>query len=406
MFKKSIFKNINFMKLLSALLVTKIGDYLLAFALSWYIYDITGSTIALSLSLISTFIPNALVSIFSGIIADKYDRKKIIVICDVLSGILTFMLFLISINMKLSLYMIVIFNVLLSIISAMFSPSISAAIQSSLAKKELQDASALTQLQGRFAFIVGTALGGLILKSLGIEILLLLNAISFLISATIEFFTNIKQLEQSSKLSVIKNLKEAGDFLAKNKIILFITLFAGIIANGTFMSIEVYMPSIFKDVLEKSSIELGTYYSIEGTVAAITSLYFVFSNHKLNPYLWTLLTLVFQGLVLLSIGIMNNLLIAYFIGMVAGFSFAICSITTTTLIRMLVSNDIMGRIGSFNMFLSNISIPVFTIIYGLLGEYFKNQNIIIISSVVFLIAMAPAPLLFFKSKENIELRNR
>lgn len=406
LFNKPIFKNKNFMLLWIGQLVSQIGNCVLEFALSWYIYDITGSTLALSISVISFFLPNAILSPFSGVIADKYDRRKIIILCDIISGSITLVLFSVASYGSLTLTAIVIFNILASLVSAMFSPAISAATQSVLSKDEYQDAGALTQMQYRFASIVGAALGGWLLKSIGIQYLLLLDGLSFLISAASEYFINIKKVSVSQeKQSFKESIGEALNFLLKNKILLFLTLFAGIMANGMFMSVSLYMPGIFKDTLGKTSAELGIYFSIEGVAATATSLYFLFTKKKLNPYRWTLITLALEGIVLLGIGLMNNLAVAYAISALGGFSFATCSIACITLRRLLTPNEIMGRVGSFGMIIGSTSMPVFTVIFGVLGESFNLQKIIFVGSIIFLITLIPAPFIFAKEKKDLNLHS-
>jgi MFS family permease len=402
MLSKSIFKNKNFMILWLGQLVSKIGDHILEFALAWYIYDQTNSTLALSLSIISIFLPNAIVSTFSGVVADRFNRKKIIIICDTLNGLFIFLLFIRSLYAPLTLPVIIIANISIAIVSSLFYPAISSSTQSVLETDQLQDAGALSQLQGRFAIVAGSAIAGFMLKLVGIEILLFINALSFIFSAISESFVKIpvNHKVENTNISMIDSLKEAAHFMSRNRVILYLTLFAGIIANGMFMSVSLYMPAIFKDILGKSSIELGIYYSIEGALGIITSVFLLLSQKKLQPYKWTVIALFLEGLCLSGIGLMPNLSIAYIIAALSGFCFTICSVTMSILFRKLIPNKLMGRVGSFNMLLSNLAIPVFTVFFGFIGDIKNPQTIVLYASFVFLISLIPAPFIFSNASKS------
>lgn len=402
--KKTIFKNKNFMILWAGRLVSQLGNSIHSFAIAWYIYDITGSTLALSASFISSFLPRALISMFAGVVADKYDRKRIIVICDVISGILVITMFMISSFYDLTLILILVLNTLLSIVSAFFGPASSAAIQSILSEDEYQDGNVLNQLLYRFSDILGAALGGILLKTIGIKYLLLFNGVSFLLSALSETFIKLPRVkEETKKESMGQSIRIVISFLKENKILLFMSLFAGIIANGMLMSGSLYLPGVFKDVLGKTSSELGLFYSIIGIVATVTSLFLLALKSKLNPYRWILITLTLEGIYLMGLGLASNFASMIVLAVIGGFSFAMCSIMCGVLYQMLTPNEIMGRFSSFGGLLGSVSIPIFTIVFGMLGEVYTLQNIIVVSGIIFLIALLPAPFIFAREKKDINI---
>lgn len=398
---KKLLKNKNFLLLWIGQLTSEIGNEILEFALSWYIFLETGSTLALSLSLISIYIPKAIISTFSGIIADRYNRKKIVVINDILSGVIILALFIVSTTTNITLLIVIIFNILTSSISAIFNPAMSGAVQSVLSDEELKDASALLQIEGNISGILGSAIAGFLLKIIGLKYLILLNAISFIISALLESLVELPKIQKKQEQFIVKNqYYEIIDFLNNNKIILFITLFAGIIANGVFMSISVYLPGIFKDVLNLSSVELGIFNSIAGITAVITSgIFIIYSNKKINAYNLTLISLVMEGIVFLLVSMIGNVVFAYITAIIYGLSSSMCSIASGIITKKLIPNNLMGRMGSFNILINSITMPLFTILYGGLGEYINLQKIIFISACIFFILLIPAPYIF-KNEQN------
>jgi MFS family permease len=85
---QSVFKNPNFLFLFSGKVISQLGDQIYAFALSWFILDITKSSLAMSIFLVINCFIGAVVSPFGGIIADRFSRKKILVWMDAIRGII------------------------------------------------------------------------------------------------------------------------------------------------------------------------------------------------------------------------------------------------------------------------------------------------------------------------------
>ena len=128
----------DFSLLMLGSLVSKIGTYFQDFALSLYVLKITGSGMKFASVLAITLIPQIIFGPFMGVIADRFDRKKIIVTLDILSGVvvgITAVVF--KLNGGISLPYIYVLVIILSMISLLFSPTIGAIIPSIMKKEEL-----------------------------------------------------------------------------------------------------------------------------------------------------------------------------------------------------------------------------------------------------------------------------
>jgi len=405
MFK--LFINRNFMLLWLGQLVSAIGTALHDLAMAWFVYELTGSTLATGASIISSFLPRALISPLAGKVADRYNRKAIIVASDVVSGIAVLCMYLFARQDQLTLPLILGFTALLSASSAFIGPASSAAIQSILTEDDYQTANSLRQLRWRFSTVVGAFLGGLFLRTLGIQWLLLINTLSFWLSALSESFISLPKTTNEHFDSLEKPKGNDGfgpvfRFLQTNKVLLFLLVFVMVMANGLFMCLFVYMPALFKDVLGASSAQMGSYYALEAAAATITAL--MLSRYKLrHPFKWVVGMLLVEGILLLSHGLIRTPASAYLLAILMGVSTTICVVVVMTVEQLLVPNQMMGRYSSLAAVLGDGAMPVFTLLYGALGIRLSVQTIILFSGVLFLLALTPAPWVFARHLKSSPL---
>ena len=392
---KSIFKKKDFLLLWLGQVVSAIGTSLHDLAMAWFVYDLTGSTLAMSASIISSFLPRALVSPLAGVIADKYNRKYIIILSDVLAGCTVLGMFLLSISGHLTFTLILVLTAVLSLCSAFLGPAVSAGIQSILTPEEYQDANSLSQLKHRFSAVMGALLGGLLLKLLGIHVLLLCNGITFLLSALSETLIYLPPVHRdgAGAVKTAVSFTAVLTFVRRKPILLYLTLFVMVVANGLFMCLFVYMPAIFRDILGKSSLEMGFYYAVEGAAATVTAIFLLNQVRKLNPYRVVMLALALEALLLMGHGFISSIWGAYVLAGLLGCVTTICVVMVMTIEQSLVPNELMGRFTSLSTVLGDGSMPVFTLLFGLVGRSLPLQQIIIICGLIFILALLPAPLL-------------
>ena len=391
---RRLLANRSFVLLWSGQLISAIGTALHDLAIAWFIYELTGSTLATGASIVSSFLPRALLSSVAGMAADRYSRKALIVVSDVMAGLSVMCMYLFARQGLLTLPIILGFTALLSASSAFIGPASSAAIQSILDKDDYQTANSLRQLRWRFSTVIGAFLGGILLRLLGIRSLLLINALSFWLSAFAESFIvlppDTRDHAAADPDRSRNGLGQVFQFLRQNKPLVFVLVFVMVMANGLFMCLFVYMPALFSDVLGASSAEMGIYYALEALAATITAAVLL-QRKLLNPYRWVLAMLIVEGGVLLSHGLIRTPLGAYILAAILGVCTTICVVSVMTIEQLLVPNSMMGRFSGIAALLGDGSMPIFTLLYGFAGLHFSIQSILVLTGVVFLAMLIPAP---------------
>jgi predicted MFS family arabinose efflux permease len=167
--------------LLGAGLVSMTGDWLLAVGLGYSVYAITGSTLASAAALLSAFIPQVLVGSIAGVFVDRWDRKRTMVVTNLLLAIGLTPLLLVSHDDRIWLVYVVL--AVQSCIEVFFSPAEQAFLPNVVEDADLMAANGLNSQIRNVARLVGSGLGGVVAAAGGIRAIAVADAITFVVAA-------------------------------------------------------------------------------------------------------------------------------------------------------------------------------------------------------------------------------
>ena len=170
----------NFSLLWSAGLISMIGDWMLLIALPIYVYKLTGSALATSTMFIAEMIPSLLLGSVAGVFVDRWNRKRIMVITNLLlaPGLLPLLL----VHSTDWLWVVYVVAFVESILAQFFTPAESALLPLLVSEEHLGPANSLNSLNRNIARLVGPPLGGIVAGLLGLPGITLIDAASFLIA--------------------------------------------------------------------------------------------------------------------------------------------------------------------------------------------------------------------------------
>lgn len=174
----------KFFMIWSGELISSIGSGMTAFALSVYVYQTTGSATYVSLITLLAYLPTVLLSPLGGVLADRYDRRLLMIIGDLFSGLgLAYVLWNIQTgsDSMLPICIGVTFN---AVFVALLEPSFRATITELLTEEEYARASGMVQIAGNAKFLISPALAGILLAVADIRLILLIDIGTFLITVT------------------------------------------------------------------------------------------------------------------------------------------------------------------------------------------------------------------------------
>jgi MFS family permease len=174
-------RNANFRNLWLGSVVSQFGDWFNVLASAELISRLTDSGIALSYLFLARFLPLFLFSPFAGILADRFNRKTIMVISDVLRG-LTVLGFLL-VRRPEDIWLFYLLTVVQFTLSALFQPARSAVLPGIVEKNQIVAANALDSLTWSTMLALGALVGGLVAAVFGAETAFVADAFTFLVSA-------------------------------------------------------------------------------------------------------------------------------------------------------------------------------------------------------------------------------
>jgi MFS transporter, DHA3 family, macrolide efflux protein len=161
--------NGNFRLYFSARIVSQLGDQLYVFAISWYVLDLTKSSVLMAALLALNALAVMAVAPFGGLIADRFSRKNVMVGTDIVQGVILVSLVALQFGHALSLGTLYAATVLLGLCSAVFSPAASALVPGIVGRQHVPAAVAATQAAENICTVVGMLLGGVLYKLVGIQ---------------------------------------------------------------------------------------------------------------------------------------------------------------------------------------------------------------------------------------------
>jgi MFS family permease len=171
-------------RLLAGEFVSGIGDWLYLIAILVVVYAETSSAVLLGVVGAARILPYVLLSVPAGIVADRFDRRMVLLVTDVARGILMLVLAA-AVTVDAHIGVIIALSILAACFSTFFNPAIAALVPTLVDERDLGPANSAWATLDNLSFIIGPALAGILLGIGGLQIAFLLNAVSFGIVAVV-----------------------------------------------------------------------------------------------------------------------------------------------------------------------------------------------------------------------------
>jgi MFS family permease len=409
--KVGLLKQKDFLLLMMGKLISLVGTQVQDFALSLYVFKKTGSAALFASVIAISIIPQILLAPIAGVFADWLDRKKIIVYLDLLSfAVVSSFAIVYFYTGRLSLTNIYVFVILLTIISALYQPAIGTVIPTIMQKDDLVDANGINTLIMNIGSLIVPGVAAMLFGIYGLFVILLVNAISFVIASIGEVFITIPKTNKMPEKISFKAFKtdflEGVKFIIDKKIIVTIIALAPII-NFVFSALfSVGIIFIAKKILKVSDFQ----YSMvqEFGLAAMMIAPFAASQyvkkHSLNKILYsnvlisTLLTAIMAIIITpFFLNLFNSNLIPYIslnaVVFFIVFFMTIINIALSALFQKIVPLPMMGRVSTVMNTCCMCSIPLGQLVFGFLFDCISAWICVLICSLI----IFPAILCFKKS---------
>lgn len=172
----------KFLLLWSGQLISTIGNGLTSFGLGIYVFQQTGKASAMALVTLLAFMPSLLLSAFAGVLADRYDRRLLMVLGDSLSAIGLVFILICMLRGEAQLWQICVGVTISSVFSSLLDPAYKATVTDLLTEEQYTRASGFVQVAGSAKFLISPILAGFLLTVTDIKLLLVIDICTFFVT--------------------------------------------------------------------------------------------------------------------------------------------------------------------------------------------------------------------------------
>ena len=379
----------NFSLMIIGQIISLFGNAILRFALSMYVLDLTGSAAAFGTILAVSMIPTVLLSPVGGIIADRINRRNIMVALDfTTAGLIA--VFTLLFTVSDSLWIIGLLMVLLSVIQSFYQPSVQASIPALTADENLMKANSVVIQVNALANLVGPVLGGFLYGFFGLMPILIASGLCFFTSAVMEIFLHIPFIRQQKNGGLLRtaggDIQAAFHFISKENPQVYPLMFV-ITGLNLFLAgmVTVGLPYMVKIFLGLTSQHQGFAEGAMGVGAIVGGLLAgVFAKkvpfNRSYRFLLTAVLLVLPA----AASVVSNahpmvsygVLLASVLGCMAGAT--LFNISAQTFIQQQTPDHLIGKVMSFVSVIAVCTLPIGQAMYGFLFEAVKERIFLVV----------------------------
>ena len=403
----------DFWKFWAGQTISNLGSSITLLALPLLIFELTGSPLNLALASASYFVPYLLFGLIIGAWTDRVDRKRLMIVTDIARALVIASIPLLGALDLLSAWWIYGVQFVGSTLSICFDAAQFAAIPSLVSRKDLVTANGRIQASYSAASVIGPLLAGLLAAAMPIHTILVLDSLSFLISAfslaLIGMSFNVRtesdartaqagagvaacdssfEDRASSRASLRGDIVEGLRYVLGHPVLRSISIMMALV---NFLSSTVYAQLVFfaKERLQASDAELGVLYAAGSIGVIVLSLAAGRLRERLSFSSVALGPLMLEGLLTVLLALTSTYWIAVAVwGLHSGVSI-LFNINTSSLRQTIAPSYLLGRVVSIAGVLAWSAIPAGTLVGGFVIEQTKNVALVygVIGALVFLIAV-------------------
>ena len=374
----------NFYKLWLGELISSIGSGMTAFALSVYVYKKTGSVSYVSLITLLSFMPSIVLSPIGGLLADRYDRRLLMIIGDLFSGLgLVYILWSIQAGEK-SIVPIFVGITFSSIFTSLLEPSYRATLTDILEEENYAKASGLIQVAGSAKYLISPVIAGMILSVADIRVILLLDILTFITTCLMIFLVrkSMNSETQNYKKDSFKGLLEGLFIIKENRGVYFLVIIMFFVCF--FMGfIQILIRPM---ILALSSVKTaGIMESLCAVGLLIGSLWIGIAGIKKNYSKILAVASFFCGIFMSMTGVNENLNIIGISTFLFFSTLPFMNSCADVLVRVSIPNELQGRVWGLISLITQMGTVVAYIISGIMADYvfepMFNKNGILVENI-------------------------
>jgi len=362
--------------------ISLIGTWMQQIAISWLVYRLTNSALLLGIVGFSSRIATFLLASLAGVLADRWNRHRVLVVTQTASMIQAMVLAILVLTGTIAVWHIILLSLLLGLINALDVPTRQSFIVDMIEKREdLGNAIALNSSMVNGARLIGPSVAGILIATLGEGICFLLNGLSFIAVVVALLAMKITPKNRETKNSqVLQELKEgysyAFGFAPIRSVLLLLAL-----VSLMGMPFTVLMPVFAEKILQGGPKALGFLLGATGVGAVAGSIYLASRKSVVGLGRIIVIASSLFGIGLIAFSFSRVFWLSLLIMLVTGFGMMVQMASSNTILQTLVEEDKRGRVMSFYTMAFMGMVPFGSLLAGSLADMIGAPKTVMVGGI-------------------------
>ncbi|MCJ8010578.1 MFS transporter [Paenibacillus sp. KQZ6P-2] len=393
----------SYLIMMAAKIISRFGDSVDSIAYSWMVYVLTGSEVLMGTLFALNFIPGIAFSLFTGVLVDRWSKKKIIILANSGRGIIVMLTALLYFTGYLQPWHLFIFTFINSSFECFSTPAEMSLVPRLLPKELLLTGNSITSSVARTAELGGLAAAGGLIALVGVSGSMIIDAATFIIAAILFLFMRLNHEDKpavsesrtsetdakAEKATYWKEFLSGLQFVKKERLIL-LTMFAAAFVNLCLAPYNVLEPVYVKEILHSGPFGLSLL-GISLTVGMIISGIWIsqkgarYKKSSLIVFGLLLLGVTYSLLYVPSLFSLYPLYTATVFCFGMGFAISFVNTPVSTYMMEVTPRDMLGRIGALSSMVSTCTIPLGGVIAGFAGTWMSTNMVFLVFGLLMII---------------------
>lgn len=366
---RSAFSNKNFAIYISANSVSLIGFWMQRLAISWLTWELTESEFWVGAVAFAELLPLLIISPVAGVLADRFNRKKLIILTQSSMMLQSFAIFLLIVFDLINIELLFLLALLDGILHAAHQPIRLAIIPNLVDRKDIVSASSFTAVMFNVARLLGPALAGIVISLFGTAIAVLSNAVTYIPIIVAWLYIKLpEQVGPRQDASIGQGISEGISYIRN------ITALTHIFALQTIMAfairpVTLMLAAFIGAVYQGGADDLALYTAVLGLGAVGSGMYITLRG-RAQGLIRSMLTNSLIAIVALAVfALTSNFALGLIMIFIIGWSITLSSVSSQTMVQNSIDDEVRGRVLSIWAALTRGATALGVLLIGTIADF-------------------------------------
>ena len=360
---------------------SSIGTWMQIAAQSWLVLKLSNSPFLLGLDAFLGGIPIFLFSLVGGVVADRIERRKVLLISQCIQMGAAFLLTALIAFHLVRVWQILCLSFVSGLAQAFGGPAYQALIPMLVSKEDMPNAIALQSIQFNVARVIGPALGGIALTQLGEKWCFGLNGLSFFAPIISLLMLKTRFYPQKTSESILEGMKQGFGFIRGQRAMVSLMVLA-FCMTALGVPMMTFLPVFAKDIFHQGPGMFTLFLSISGIGSIVGALTVAALGNVHHKGRIALIMLIFLGGGICGFALSTSVWLSCFMLFASGASLIAVFALVNSLVQLITTNEMRGRVMSIYNFAFRGGMPMGNLLTGWLVPLFSAPLVLAVNGLV------------------------